>query len=69
MCPSVLDNFIHKGFGEYLAARALIGAARRLRRRRNSDVFEDGDTGLARRWVHLIGLGRLRNDTLRFLDN
>ena len=62
-------EFVHKSFGEYLAARALIGAADRLRKRRENDEIDDTDAELALRWCELIGDGVLSQAIVRFLKD
>ncbi len=62
-------EFVHKSFGEYLAARALIGAADRLRQRRESDEFDGTDGDHALRWCEWIGDGVLTNAVVRFLKD
>ena len=60
-------EFVHKSFGEYLAALALLGAAERLQRFWHNDENDEDDSQLAKRWVNLVGTGELSNPVLRFL--
>ena len=60
-------EFVHKSFGEYLAARALLGAADRLQRSWHHDENNDDEMHLAKRWVNFVGTGQLSNSVLRFL--
>ena len=60
-------EFVHKSFGEYLAARALLGATKRLQRLWHNDENDEDEFKLAERWVNLIGTGELSNPVLRFL--
>ena len=60
-------EFVHKSFGEYLAARALLGAADRLQRIWYNDDNSEGELQLALRWVEFVGTGELSNPVLRFL--
>ena len=60
-------EFVHKSFGEYFAARALLGAADRLQR-----LWHDGNKDemhLAKRWVNFVGTGQISNSILRFLHD
>ena len=60
-------EFVHKSFGEYLAALALLGAAERLQRFWHNDDNDEDEIQLAERWVNLVGTGELSNPVLRFL--
>ena len=60
-------EFVHKSFGEYLAARALLGVANRLQRSWHHDDNYDDELQLALRWVEFVGTGVLSNPVLRFL--
>ncbi len=60
-------EFVHKSFGEYLAARALHGAAERLHRLWHSDENDEDEGQLALRWVNLIGGGQMSKPVLQFL--
>ena len=62
-------EFVHKSFGEYLAALALLGAAERLQRFLHNDENDEDEFQLAERWVNLVGTGELSNPVLRFLHN
>ncbi|WP_170506298.1 pentapeptide repeat-containing protein [Ruegeria arenilitoris] len=55
-------EFVHKSFGEYLSARALVGLARRLAEKKHSKPNK-----LAPIWSKLIGGGTLTSPVLRFL--
>ena len=57
-------EFIHKSFGEYLAARALLGVADRL-----SSLKDRGKPTpeLAELWVSFVGTAELSNSVLSFL--
>ena len=59
-------EFVHKSFGEYLAARALLGAADRLQRFWHSDENDEDELQLALRWVNFVGTGELSSPVLRF---
>ena len=60
-------EFVHKSFGEYLAARALLGSAERLQKLWNSEENDEGERQLALRWVDLIGGGEISKPVLQFL--
>ena len=60
-------EFVHKSFGEYLAARALLGAAERLQRLWHNDEIDEDEFKLAERWVNLVGTGEMYIPVLRFL--
>ena len=60
-------EFVHKSFGEYLAALALLGAADRLQRLWHNDENDEDEFQLAKRWVNLVGTGELSNPVFRFL--
>ena len=60
-------EFVHKSFGEYLAARALLGAADGLQLSWHHDNSSEDEMQLAKRWVKLVGSGELSNSVLRFL--
>ena len=60
-------EFVHKSFGEYLAARALIGIGLRFNRQWHSDEFEGTEQTLALNWVDMIGTGKMSKAVLRFL--
>ena len=62
-------EFVHKSFGEYLTARALIGGADRLRNLRESDYFDGSEADLALRWCRWIGDGVLSTAIGRFLGD
>ena len=62
-------EFVHKSFGEYLAARALLGAADRLHKLWRNDDIDEGEEQLALRWVDLIGGGKVSKPVLRFLSD
>jgi uncharacterized protein YjbI with pentapeptide repeats len=56
-------EFIHKSFGEYLIARALLVAARRAEDRLDNTNEED----TAKEWLQTAGSAELTNEILRFL--
>ena len=60
-------EFMHKSFGEYLAARALLGAADRLQRSWHHDDSNEDELQLALRWVDFVGTGELSDPVLRFM--
>ena len=60
-------EFVHKSFGEYLAARALLGVANRLQRSWHHDDNNEDELQLALRWVEFVGPGELSNPVLRFM--
>ena len=62
-------EFLHKSFGEYLAARALLGAADRLQYFWNNDENNKDELKLALHWVNLVGAGELSNSILSFLHD
>ncbi|WP_422048306.1 pentapeptide repeat-containing protein [Shimia sp.] len=62
-------EFIHKSFGEYLAARALVNIAQRtVRRMNNSDDPIDEETA-TQEWVKLVGTAELTPEILKFLKD
>ncbi|MCV6600737.1 MAG: pentapeptide repeat-containing protein [Cohaesibacter sp.] len=62
-------EFIHKSFGEYLTARALVSIAQRtVRRMNNPDDPIDEETA-ALEWVKLVGIAELTPEILQFLKD
>ena len=66
-------EFIHKSFGEYLTARALIADAKRfaglMTPRENDESFERRSTKeIAGRWGELIGAAELTEEVVSFLQ-
>ena len=62
-------EFIHKSFGEYLAARALISAACRLSDRMNNDALDMELVDAALEWADIINDAELTPFILTFLKN
>jgi len=62
-------EFVHKSFGEYLAARALIGIGQRINRQWQADEFDGSEQTLALNWVDMIGAAEMSNAVLRFLKD
>lgn len=63
-------EFIHKSFGEYLSARALISAAIGLSEHMNLPPrFAIGPVDAARRWAGIVGGAKLTTFVLTFLKN
>ena len=60
-------EFVHKSFGEYLAARALLGVANRLQRLWHHDDNYVDELRLALHWVEFVGTGVLSDPVLKFL--
>ncbi|MEM7188233.1 MAG: pentapeptide repeat-containing protein [Pseudomonadota bacterium] len=61
-------EFIHKSFGEYLTARALISMARRAAAGMNQDLeYPDSKDTTAERWCRLIGSAELTDEIMQFL--
>ncbi len=56
-------QFIHKSFGEYLIARALLRAAHRAR----DDLDREGEAEAARKWLRVASLAEITHEILRFL--
>ncbi len=59
-------EFIHKSFGEYLAGRALLTAAKRFAR---NLMTQDESEDIAPKWCALIGPAEMTNQVLRFLKD
>ena len=62
-------EFIHKSFGEYLSARALISAAIGLSEHMNIGRYAIGPLAAARNWAAIIGGAELTTFVLTFLKN
>lgn len=62
-------EFVHQSFGEYLAARALLGAAARISRLWKDAENDENEETLALRWVNLIGNGKITKPVSQFLKN
>ncbi|WP_290741348.1 pentapeptide repeat-containing protein, partial [Amaricoccus sp.] len=60
-------EFIHKSFGEYLAARGLLSAGRRAARRMTDAEEPVSPAQAAEDWTGLIGPAELSEEILRFL--
>lgn len=60
-------EFIHKSFGEYLAARALVTLAQRTMRRLQNREDPVGEHVVATEWVDLIDASELTPEILRFV--
>ncbi|MFD2175716.1 pentapeptide repeat-containing protein [Rhodobacter lacus] len=60
-------EFIHKSFGEYLAARGLVSAATRLHKRHAPEGTKDYANSLALNWAELVRDAALTPEVIRFL--
>jgi uncharacterized protein YjbI with pentapeptide repeats len=60
-------EFIHKSFGEYLAARALITLAQKTTLQMNNPDHPIEEETAAKDWVKLVGSAELSQELLRFL--
>lgn len=60
-------EFIHKSFGEYLTARALITLAQRTKRRLQHTEDPVGENVVATEWVDLVDASELTPEILRFV--
>ncbi|MGG7565005.1 pentapeptide repeat-containing protein [Rhodovulum sp. DZ06] len=59
-------EFVHKSFGEYLAARALASAARAFAASLSGEESESFEE-VAPRWIDLIGMGEISGELMGYL--
>ncbi|RVU34699.1 AAA family ATPase [Hwanghaeella grinnelliae] len=62
-------EFIHKSFGEYLAAHGLIAAARRSHKRMTDSDYPATREEISKNWAEIVGASELTYEVLDFLQD